>query len=299
MRPDERIGIEVPASAANIGPGFDAFAVALGLHLVAWTDDAGPRRVVCDGEGAQELPDDERNLVWRSFAAFCERAGVDVPDLSIVTRNAIPLERGLGSSAAAAVAGVCLARAATGVRAADADLIELAADLEGHADNAAAAVMGGVVVTEDGRARRLEPSRALAPVVFVPDGRQSTAASRATLPTTVPLAEAAASGARAALVLAGLTGGAAWDASVLRDVLHEPARLAAMPSTKVLVDRLRSAGIGACLSGSGPSVLAIADRSTPEVDELTGLAGAGWRTLTPGWDRAGAAVCPPSASLPH
>lgn len=299
MRPDARIGIQVPASAANLGPGFDAFAVALGVHLVAWTDDRGARRVVCDGEGAQELPDDERNLVWRSFAAFCDRAGVQVPELSIVTRNAIPLERGMGSSAAAAVAGVCLARAVTGERAADAELIELAADLEGHTDNAAAAVMGGVVVTEGGRCRRLEPSRALAPVVFVPDGRQSTAASRATLPNTVTLAEAAASGARAALVLAGLTGAAAWDPRVLRDVLHEPARLAAMPATGALVERLRNAGIGACLSGSGPSVLAIADRSTPDVEALREVAGPGWRVVAPGWDRAGAAVCPPSASLPR
>lgn len=135
--------------------------------------------------------------------------------------------------------------------------------------------------------------------MFVPDDRQSTAASRATLPLTVPLAAAAASGARAALVLAGLTGAAAWDPSVLRDVLHEPARLAAMPATGALVERLRRAGIGACLSGSGPSVLAVADRATPDLDALRKLAGAGWRLLAPGWDRAGAAVCPPSASLPR
>ena len=92
MRPEDVVGVEVPASAANLGPGFDAFAVALGLHLVAWTDDEGPRHVVCSGHGARELPGDERNLVWRAFTAFCRHAGVDVPAVSIVTRNAIPLD---------------------------------------------------------------------------------------------------------------------------------------------------------------------------------------------------------------
>lgn len=298
MQPEDVVGVEVPASAANLGPGFDAFAVALGLHLVAWTDDEGPRHVVCSGHGAEELPSDGRNLVWRAFTAFCRHADVDVPAVSIVTRNAIPLERGLGSSAAAAVAGAALARAVTGARAADNDLIALVAQVEGHADNAAAAVLGGLVVCEGGRSRRLEPTRSLHPVVFVPIDRQSTAASRAALPTTVPLSEAAANGARAALVLGGLAGAMAWEPAALRDVLHEPARMSAMPRTAELLGRLRAEGVGACLSGSGPSVLAVVPGpDAGPLDDWRRLAGPGWDVVAPGWDRAGAAVCPPSAAV--
>lgn len=298
MQPDDIVGVEVPASAANLGPGFDAFAVALGIHLVAWTDDPGPRHVACSGHGAEELPTDERNLVWRAFTAFCAHAGVPVPEVSIVTRNAIPLERGLGSSAAAAVAGVALGRAVTGATAADAELIDLVAGVEGHADNAAAAVMGGLVVVEGGRSRRFEPSRSLHPVVFVPTDRQSTSASRAALPDTVTVAEAAANGARAALVLGGLAGAMAWDAGVLRDVLHEPARLAGMPRTAELIGRLRADGVGACLSGSGPTVLAVLPGTAAvDADRWRAVAGPGWDVVTPGWDRSGAAVCPPSASI--
>ena len=296
------LGVEVPASAANLGPGFDAFAVALGIHLVAWVEGSGPERVVCSGEGARELPTDERNVIWAAFRAFCQHAGVALPDCSIVTRNAIPLERGLGSSAAAAVAGVALARAVTGARVADRDLIDIVSMVEGHADNAAAAVMGGLVIHDGVRARRFEPSPSLTPVVFVPRNRQSTTASRAQLPESLPIADAAANGARAALVLAGLSGGMAWDPEVLYDVLHEPARFAAMPATGELVQRLRTEGVGACLSGSGPTVLAVvpgaelrvagAHATEDELGLLAELAGDGWEMSAPGWDRAGATVCP-------
>lgn len=311
---DDVVAVQIPASSANLGPGFDAFAVALGLHLVAWTTEMTAQRVRCSGEGASELPTDDRNMVWQAFTAFCRHAGATVPDVSIVTRNAIPLERGLGSSAAAAVAGVVLARALTGVAVADQVLVDLVTEVEGHADNAAAAVMGGLVVTEGGKARRLEPSRSLVPVVFVPTTRQSTTASRARLPAAVSLAAAAANGARAALVLAGLAGTVAWDPTVLHDVLHEPARLAAMPATADLVARLRSAGIGACLSGSGPTVLAIVPASGAGslwgAGSLSGtgsllagdgrlrqLAGTDWDVRVPGWDAAGAVTCAPPGTV--
>jgi homoserine kinase len=298
VQPPEVIGVQVPASAANLGPGFDAFAVALGLHLVAWTADVGAQHVTSSGEGARELPTDDRNLVWRGFTAFCEESGVATPEVSIVTRNAIPLERGLGSSAAAAVAGVSLARAVTGVRMPHQELVDLVTAVEGHADNAAAAVMGGLVVCDGVRARRLEPSRSLQPVLCVPAARQSTTASRANLPTSLPVAEAAANGARAALVLAGLSGTMGWEPEVLHDVLHEPARFAAMPATGRLVHRLRGEGFGACLSGSGPTVLVIVPAAEhAAVARITALAGAGWNVVAPGWDRGGTVSCPPSAML--
>jgi homoserine kinase len=296
VNPSDIVGVEVPASSANLGPGFDAFAVALDVKLTVRTAPRADRRVTAEGEGADELPGDEQNLIWRAFVAYCERSGVEVPDVSLHSTNAIPLERGMGSSAAAAVAGAALARAVTGATGRDADLIDLAAELEGHADNAAAAVLGGLCVAVDGVARRLEPAGSLRPVVCVPRTRQATSAARALLPEGVSLADAARNGARAAVVLAGLSGGMAFDPAAMVDLLHEPARLAAMPDSGRLVGALRQAGIGACLSGAGPTVLAIVpsgeDSSVRLVRELAGDA---FDVRAVAWDRAGAAVCAPTA----
>lgn len=283
--------VRVPASSANLGPGFDAFAVALDVHLTAETVARQERRVLAEGEGAKELPDDDGNLVWRAFVAGCRAAGAAVPDVSLRTRNAIPLERGLGSSAAAAVAGVALARAATGAALGDQALVDLAAELEGHPDNAAAAVLGGLVVCAAGTAHRLQPTDALQPVVCVPDGRQATQAARALLPAQVGLADAAANGARAAVVLAGLAGALAFDPAAMTDVLHEPARLDAMRPTGLLVSALREAGIGACLSGAGPGVLAVVPRGErAALAAVERAATDGWQVLPLRWDRAGATV---------
>jgi homoserine kinase len=295
VQPEDVVGVCVPASSANLGPGFDALAVALDLHLVAWTQDRGEHRVVPEGEGTGELPTGDGNLVWRAFVAYCDWAGAEVPDVGLRVHNEIPLERGLGSSAAAAVAGVALGRAVTRGGGTDPDLVGLAAGLEGHADNAAAAVLGGLVVVADGTPRRLDPTDTLRPVVCVPTVRQSTAEARALLPVDVPLADAAANGARAALVVAGLSGAAAWDPAVMTDVLHEPARLGAMTGAGGLVRDLRAAGIGACLSGAGPTVLAVVPTThSDDVDRVTRLAGDGWEVRPLRWDRAGATVCPPT-----
>lgn len=295
VTPPEAVGIEVPASSANLGPGFDAFAVALDVRLLVWTVPREQRRVLPGGEGAGELAEDDSNLVWQALLAYCERFGAVVPDVSLRTRNDIPLERGMGSSAAAAVAGVALGRALTRAGGRNADLIDLATGFEGHADNAAAAVLGGVVVAVDGLARRLEPTDELRPLLCVPQGRQSTTAARGMLPSEVPLAVAATNAARASVVLAGLTGGMAWDPAAMVDALHEPARLRAMAPSGGLVRELRDRGIGACLSGAGPSVLAIVPRRDEGAQRrIAELAGEGWDVRRADWDRAGAVVCPPT-----
>jgi len=291
---EDVLTIQVPASSANLGPGFDAFAVALDVHLTVETAARQDRRVLAEGEGAQELPADDSNLIWRAVLAYCRRFGAAVPEVSLRTRNDIPLERGMGSSAAAAVAGVALGRALTRAGGRNADLIQLAADLEGHADNAAAAVLGGLVVAFDGSARRLEPTEDLRPIICVPQDRQSTQHARALLAQSVPLQVAAANAARAAVVLAGLSGAMAWDPAAMVDAVHEPPRLEAMATSGALVAALRHDGVGACLSGAGPSVLAVvARRDAGAVDRITSHAGDRWRVLPLGWDRAGAVVCPP------
>lgn len=291
------VGVRVPATSANLGPGFDALAVALDVGMTVETTARGPRRVQVLGSGADELPDGDDNLVWRAFAAYHDWAGVAVPDVSLRSHSDIPLERGMGSSAAAAVAGMALARAVVAVRGdagrrgSDQDLITLATELEGHADNAAAAVLGGVVVCVQGRSLRFPPAQRLRPVLCVPDTRLSTSTARALLPDAVSHTEAARNGARTAVVLAGLIGAMAWEPSAMTDVLHEPARFAAMPGSGRLVGGLRDAGLGACLSGAGPSVLAIVpagDRAT--IERIRAVAGAGWHVRPSQWDRAGATI---------
>lgn len=307
MSPAPAVAVEVPATSANLGPGFDALAVALDVRLRVRTTVREDRRVLAEGAGADELPDGDDNLVWRSLVAYCEWADVPVPDVSLRACSEIPLERGMGSSAAAAVAGVALGRVLAvqargqepGVNGgghpragggSDQDLIELASTLEGHADNAAAAVLGGVVVCNAGHALRLEPSEHLRPVLCIPESRQATSAARALLPEKVPHAHAAANGARAAVVLAGLTGGLGWRPEAMTDVLHEPARFALMPASGRLVGGLREEGLGACLSGAGPAVLAIVPASDDAAVQRIGrLAGDDWLVRPSAWDRAGAA----------
>lgn len=286
---DLPLSVEVPASSANLGPGFDALAVALDVTLTVTAVPREQRRVVAEGLGADELPDDDTNLVWRGVVAYCERFGVEVPDVTVRSANDIPLERGMGSSAAAAVAGVALAREVAHAGGSDADLVEIAAQLEGHPDNAAAAMLGGVVVCADGLARRLDPATHLRPLLCIPEARQSTTAARGVLPDTVPLADAAANGARVAMVLAGLTGSIAWEPSLMHDVLHEPPRFAVMPASGELVQRLRGEGIAACLSGAGPTILAVVPtEDAVALDMARAAAGQGWDVRLVNWHRLGA-----------
>jgi homoserine kinase len=283
--------VSVPASSANLGPGYDALAVALDVALVVETLPRRAERVLSTGEGAGEVASGDDNLIWRALAAYCEWAGVAPPEISLRTDNAIPLERGMGSSSAAAVAGVALGRALTGGAGSDQDLIELATCFEGHADNAAAALLGGLVVCRGGRSSRLEPTDALRPLLCIPASRQSTEGGGRLLPAAIPLAEAAANAARAAAVLAGLCGALAWDPTCMVDVLHEPARLAAMPQSGAVVRAARDAGLAACLSGAGPAVLVIAPSDgNGAAETVAGLLPDGWHVRPSAWDRAGAFV---------
>ena len=300
MNDDDLVGVAVPATSANLGPGFDAFGVALSVTLRARVAPREDRRVISTGDGADELPTGEDNLVWRAFTAYCQRFGVTVPDVTLVVDNDIPLERGMGSSSAAAVAGITLARALTKAGGTNQDLVDLAAAFDGHPDNVAPAVLGGLVVCLDGTAHRLEPTSRLRPVVCVPASRQNTHEARGVLPESVPLGEAAANGARAAMVLAGLAGAMAWHPEAMTDVLHEPVRLRVMASSGELVGALRAEGVGASLSGAGPSVLAVVPRTDDAAAErIAAIAGDGWRVLPLDWNRHGAEVCPPSAALPR
>lgn len=267
-----RITVEVPATSANLGAGYDCLGLALEVTNRIEVEVRGWSRagieLTVEGEGAGELVGDRDNRFVRGLEAGLREVHGDLPDgvgWRIAMTNRIPLARGLGSSAAATVGGVVAANALVGDALAIADLLRLATAIEGHPDNAAAALLGGFVVvgTVDGvpEAIRFDAPRDLRAVLFVPELRLETAAMRAVLPDEVPRVDAVANLGRVALGVAGLaTGRHDLLRSLTVDRLHEPYRAKAYPQLPLLVAAAREAGAtGACLSGAGSAVIAFAD----------------------------------------
>ncbi len=286
----EHQAVRVPATSANLGPGFDAMGVALSLHLTARTVDRTDVRVTTNGEGAGEVATDDTNLVWSSIVRACEAWDVEIPDVSVVVDNPIPLERGLGSSSAAIVAGLGLVRACAGRAIGDAEVLDLANEIEGHPDNVAPAIIGGFVLAvpgDDGKLvlRTSAPSARMRPVVFVPTARQNTKEARGVVPASLDAHDVAVHGARASLVAGAFAGAWPFAASAAGDRLHEPARLQVMAASGALVDKLRTDGVHAWLSGAGPTVAAVVDRRT----ELT--APEGFEAYALDWDLSGLLGC--------
>jgi len=267
-----RVVVEVPASSANLGAGYDCLGVALQLvnrvevEVRGWS--RGAIELTIDGEGRNELTEDRENRFVQALEATLTAARGELPEgmgWRIEMRNEIPLARGLGSSAAATVAGVVAADALLDGPLSAAAQLRIATDVEGHPDNAAAALLGGFVVsavTPDGvEALRFDVPRDLRAVLFIPELRLSTAAMRQALPAKVPLVDAVANLGAVGIGVAGL---AAGRTDLLRwltvDRLHEPYRAKAYPQLPRLVQAARDAGaLGACLSGAGSTILAFTD----------------------------------------
>jgi homoserine kinase len=312
--------VRVPATSANLGPGFDSLALALTLHdVVRARVTGGGLSVEVSGVGQADLPRDEQHLVVRAMRAAFEVVGRQPPGLSLSCENAIPHGFGFGSSAAAIVAGLLAARALSGElgaeRLSDDAVLGLAAQIEGHADNVAACLRGGLTIawtagpvgragpvgsaTSAGTVRcaRLDPLPGLKAVLCVPDVPLATEAARAVLPEGVPHADAAANAARAALLVAALTqvSGSLAESALLdatEDFLHQRYRASAMPGTAELLAALRGAGIPAVVSGAGPAVLAlIAPGAATGVDAVAAIAadsGRAWTVRALDIDRDGA-----------
>jgi homoserine kinase len=291
-----RVTVRVPATSANLGPGFDCFGLALDLCNEVTADTEAEPGVTWEGEGAAELPIDGADLVSRAMASTLERQlrhhpGAALPQVALRGVNRIPLGRGLGSSASAAVAGVAIARTLLGPAGFDDpySTFAYAAELEGHPDNAAAATYGGLTVFAlgSGYVHRLEPHPSLDPVLLVPDHiRLPTAAARDALPTTIERVDAVFNIGHAALAVVALTQG---DHDLLlvalHDRLHESVRAAMVPETAMVLDDLRRRQVAACLSGAGPSLLAF-ERDGHLVGDLPD----GWRAIRPGVRPNGAEV---------
>jgi homoserine kinase len=285
-----RLEVRVPATVANLGPGFDCLAMAVDLVNEVVLETGVQPGVEVLGEGSGELPEDASNLVFRTMAYLAREAGGSLPPFHLRCRNAIPLERGLGSSAAAVVAGLLLAQRLLGAGLDGDRLLEVAVDVEGHPDNVAACLRGGLVVaylSQDGwRAERLEPHPDLRPVLLVPvEERLPTADARRSLPRDVPLSDAAFNAGRTALAVVALTARPALLPEALDDRLHQGRRLPLVPASRALFEDLREQGVPVCVAGSGPALLAFESDSSM-VPEL----GPGWRVLRTAISAEGAAV---------
>ncbi|MBC3986601.1 homoserine kinase [Streptomyces buecherae] len=292
------VRVRTPATSANLGPGFDALGLALGLYddVVVRVADAG-LHIDIAGEGAETVPRDENHLLVRSLRAAFDLLGGQPRGLELVCANRIPHGRGLGSSAAAICAGIVAARAVTiggAERLGDEALLELATELEGHPDNVAACLYGGFTLSwMDGgvaRAIRMTPADSIVPVVFVPARAVSTETARGLLPRTVPHVDAAANAGRAALLVEALTRRPELLLTATEDRLHQEYRAPAMPESVTLVNRLRADGVPAVISGAGPTVLALAESGA--ADKVARLAGEGWAANRLALDAGGASVLP-------
>lgn len=298
------VTVRVPATTANLGPGFDSLGMALDLHdevtveAVALEGSAGPTvDVEVCGAGAGTVPLGEDHLVVRSVRAGLARAGAGRPSLRMRCRNAIPHGRGLGSSASAVVAGLIAARGLLVDPALldDATVFDLATAAEGHPDNASAAVFGGFTVswTDEGPTGAVPAAHTvslpvdprLRVVVCVPDGDLATSRARAMLPATVPHGDAAFNAGRAALLVEAVTRRPELLLAATADRLHQEQRATAMPASAALLRALRAAGAAAVVSGAGPSILVLGTGSGP-VDAVRqevarGSGGERWQVLEP------------------
>jgi homoserine kinase len=293
--------VRVPATSANLGPAFDCAGLALGVHdVVEFALAPSGLAVEVSGIGAGELPTDESHLVVRAFRAACAELGWTPEGLRVRAENGIPQGRGMGSSAAAVVAGVLGAWAlCPDVDAIDDDaVLRLATAIEGHPDNVAPCLLGSATLswtTDQGaHAARIGVADSVSPVLFVPGDTLSTEVARGLLPRVVPHADAAFNAARAALLVHALGSDPALLLEATDDRLHQRQRAAAMPESIDLVDRLRAEGHAAVVSGAGPSVLVLAvsqDDDAPE-SVLQRFTPPGWSLLAPRIDTTGAEVLP-------
>jgi homoserine kinase len=310
---EQAVLVRVPATSANLGPGFDTLGLALGLHdevEVAVTPSGVDIEVT--GEGAAEVADaGEKHLIVRALRVALDDLGIPQPGgFSLRCVNRIPHGRGLGSSAAAITAGILAARALAGASVAPQDALALATTLEGHPDNVAPCLLGGLTIawmTADAaglpqaRAISLNPSEDVRPVVFIAPSPVSTKVARALLPATVPHADAAANAGRAALLIAALTAHPQALLDGTEDKLHQDYRAPAMPHSHELVTRLRAARVPAVISGAGPSVLAFppaGDRERTEylMDSIARETGIDWLIGPLAVERQGASVAPSTSS---
>ena len=297
------IQVSVPASSANLGPGFDALALALDIRdiYVAQILDEEAFDVDVTGEGAEEVKRDGKHLVIKAMMRGFEFMGGKPRGIALRALNQIPHGRGLGSSAAAIVGGLNLARSLVlsgNSLMNDDDLIALATDLEGHPDNVAAAALGGATISwmeervgvPTGCAVRFSVEQSIRALLLIPNTQLSTGKARKMLPEMVPHRDATINAGRSALLVHALTVRPDLLYAATEDHLHQQYRREGMPKSLDLVNRLRGAGVAAMSSGAGPSVLVLHNSTEAEHDDIVKSAGDAFRALDVELSPAGAQV---------
>jgi len=299
------VHVKVPATTANLGPGFDTLGLALSLYneLDVEALRAPGLEIATSGIGADDVPTDDSNLVVRSIAHAFAWAGVELPGLRLTARDAIPHGRGMGSSGAAIVAGIMAAKGLLdGIVEIDASrALALATELEGHPDNVAPALFGSLTIawmTPDGpQHKRLMVHRGVSPLVAVPVSTMSTALARSLQPASVPHEDAIFNVSRSALLIAALIQSPELLLAATEDKLHQSYRAAAMPETDRLIRVLREQGLAAVVSGAGPSILVLGSDPAQRLraSELIGQhAETPWDSMLLAVDFRGATVVPHS-----
>ncbi len=280
------VQIQIPATSANLGPGFDSLGLALGMHdryVAQILDDPG-LDIDISGEGADVLPRTEKNLLVKAMYRGFKFLGGEPKGVAIRALNVIPHGRGLGSSASAIVGGLMLARSLvlTGDdKMSNEDLLNLATEMEGHPDNVAAAIFGNATIawSEDqrgknvARAVQIQVDPRISAIAFIPEGAVATSKARKLLPENVSHADAVANTTRGELLIYALTSRPDLLLIATEDFLHQKYRQEVMPKSFALLNKLRAAGVAAFISGAGPTVLALHTGDANEITELQRAAG--------------------------
>ena len=297
------IQVQVPATSANLGPGFDSFGLALNLHdryVAQILDDAG-LDIDVTGEGADEVPRTDKNLLVKAMNKGFDFLGGKPKGIAVRALNVIPHGRGLGSSASAIVGGLSLARALvlTGIdKMSDEKLLQLATEMEGHPDNVSAALYGNAVVAwqedhhgkEVAQAISLSVDTRIRAIAFIPSNAVATSKARKMLPETIPHRDAARNSANTALLVHALTLRPDLLFRATEDFLHQTYRSEAMPASFALLTKLRAAGVAAFISGAGPTVLALHAGNESDVAELIRAAGSKFEAKSLEIARTGATI---------
>ena len=300
-----KVTVRIPATSANLGPGFDTFGMALSFYDEYSAEvTSGPLTIEIHGEGESDAPRDETNLIYKSFAWVYQKLGKTIPAVRLVCHNNIPHGRGMGSSGAAVAGGVMLAAAllADEHEFSEQELLEFATDLEGHPDNVAPALFGGFTIAwvDSGKPfhKKLAVHRGLSTLVLVPPHQMSTKLARSLQPESVPHEDAVFNVSRTALLVAALTQSPELLMAATEDKLHQNYRASAMPETSQLIQLLRSNGHPAVVSGAGPSVLVLEDDPAKRLKaiELAASNFPTWKALTLAVDSKGASVIAQSGS---
>ena len=300
-----KVQARIPATSANLGPGFDTFGLALSFYdeYEAEVISSG-LEIVIHGEGESAAPTDESNLIYRAMKVVFDANGKAVPPIRLTCHNNIPHGRGMGSSGAAVAGGVMLAAGllAPEIELSEQQLLEYATELEGHPDNVAPALFGGLTIAwvdETGpHHKKLAVHRGLSPLVLVPPHQMSTKLARSLQPESVPHTDAVFNVSRSALLVAALTQSPELLLAATEDRLHQNYRASAMPETSELISLLRAEGHPAVVSGAGPSVLVLEDDPVKRLKavSLAEQKFPQWRALTLAVDVKGASVNAQSGS---